>query len=618
MRLDQPCDIAVPDYRAAAGRRCEGSRRRACRRNTSPTALDPRIRRRCDAAARRACARSAPTVREVSLPHTSSRFPSTTSSRPPRRRRTSRASTACGTDSGSTGDGLRGMYEATRSRRLRPRGQAPHPARHLRALGRLLRRLLPARRRQVRALIARRLRPASSSAASTCCSLRRRRPPRSSSARSADPYEMYLCDIFTVTANLAGIPAMSVPIGRVDGLPVGGQFLADALRRSTRCSRAAYALERALGARTRMTRRHAPTTGRWSSGSRCTSSSRRARSSSAAARPSSARRPTRTPARSASALPGALPVLNEHAVELAARAALALGCTVHADVDLRAQELLLSGPAQGLPDLAVRPAARDRGWLEIGDATTARDRASASRACTWRRTRASRSTIGIPGATAIDLNRAGVPLIEIVSEPDIRSRRRGGRVPPRAQADPRVPRGQRRATWRREACASTPTSARAGAATTTLGTKTEVKNMNSFSRRRARARGRVRAAVSRVLEARRARRAADAALGRERGEVRPARRKEESHDYRYFPEPDLPPLVPRSSWIEDVSGRRCPSCPRRAARDSSSDYGLADVRRRRADGEPRRSADYFEARRARARRREGRGELGDGRSARRR
>ena len=42
----------------------------------------------------------------------------------------------------------------------------------------------------------------------------------------SDPYEMYLSDIFTATANLAGMPAMSLPIGRVDGLPVGGQLLA--------------------------------------------------------------------------------------------------------------------------------------------------------------------------------------------------------------------------------------------------------------------------------------------------------------------------------------------------------------------------------------------------------
>jgi aspartyl-tRNA(Asn)/glutamyl-tRNA(Gln) amidotransferase subunit A len=62
----------------------------------------------------------------------------------------------------------------------------------------------------------------------------------------ADPYDMYLSDIFTATANLAGIPAMSLPIGRVDGLPVGGQFLASHFDEFGMFS-AAYALERALG-----------------------------------------------------------------------------------------------------------------------------------------------------------------------------------------------------------------------------------------------------------------------------------------------------------------------------------------------------------------------------------
>lgn len=62
----------------------------------------------------------------------------------------------------------------------------------------------------------------------------------------SDPYDMYLSDIFTATANLAGIPAMSQPIGRVKGLPVGGQLLA-AHFDETRMLRVAYALERALG-----------------------------------------------------------------------------------------------------------------------------------------------------------------------------------------------------------------------------------------------------------------------------------------------------------------------------------------------------------------------------------
>ncbi|MEO7999510.1 MAG: Asp-tRNA(Asn)/Glu-tRNA(Gln) amidotransferase subunit GatA [Gemmatimonadaceae bacterium] len=63
----------------------------------------------------------------------------------------------------------------------------------------------------------------------------------------SDPYEMYLSDIFTVTANLAGIPGMSLPIGRIEGLPVGGQLLASHFDEAT-MFRVAYALERALGA----------------------------------------------------------------------------------------------------------------------------------------------------------------------------------------------------------------------------------------------------------------------------------------------------------------------------------------------------------------------------------
>ena len=63
----------------------------------------------------------------------------------------------------------------------------------------------------------------------------------------ADPYEMYLNDVFTATANLAGVPAMSVPIGRADGLPVGGQLIAGHFDEATMFG-VAYALEAALGA----------------------------------------------------------------------------------------------------------------------------------------------------------------------------------------------------------------------------------------------------------------------------------------------------------------------------------------------------------------------------------
>jgi aspartyl-tRNA(Asn)/glutamyl-tRNA(Gln) amidotransferase subunit A len=70
--------------------------------------------------------------------------------------------------------------------------------------------------------------------------------PAFAAGAKSDPYEMYMSDIFTVTANLAGIPAMSLPIGRVGGLPVGGQLLAPHFGEG-RMFAVARALESALG-----------------------------------------------------------------------------------------------------------------------------------------------------------------------------------------------------------------------------------------------------------------------------------------------------------------------------------------------------------------------------------
>ena len=142
-----------------------------------------------------------------------------------------------------------------------------------------------------------------------------------------------------------------------------------------------------------------------------------------------------------------------------------------------------------------------------------------------------------PGVTAVDLNRAGVPLVEIVSEPDIRSSAEADAYLRALKqileyvdvSDVNMEEGSLRVDAN--------ISARPFGETT-LGTKTEVKNMNSFS------------AVVRALEVEFARQCAVLDAGGaieqqtmlwddEAGQVRPARSKEGSHDYRYFPEPDL-------------------------------------------------------------------------------
>jgi Asp-tRNA(Asn)/Glu-tRNA(Gln) amidotransferase A subunit family amidase len=144
-----------------------------------------------------------------------------------------------------TGEGLRGMYEATRSQ-----GFGPEVTRRI-LLGTYV---LSAgyyeayyrKAQQVRTLIAEDFRGVFSSGVDILFTPTTPTPAFPIGAKAADPYEMYLSDIFTVTANLTGVPAMSVPIGRVDRLPVGGQLMAPHFHEAEMFA-AAYALERALG-----------------------------------------------------------------------------------------------------------------------------------------------------------------------------------------------------------------------------------------------------------------------------------------------------------------------------------------------------------------------------------
>ncbi len=208
-----------------------------------PDDLDPRIRAKCDAALALMRELGAE-VRDVSLPHTGLAIqvyyiiaPAEASSNLAR---------FDGVRYGLRieGDGLRGMYEATRSR-----GFGAEVTRRV-LLGTYV---LSAgyydayyrKAQQVRALITRDFADVFKSGVHLLFTPTTPSPAFELGAKS-DPYEMYLSDIFTCTANLAGVPAMSIPIGRVDGLPVGGQFIAGHFDERAMFV-AAYALERALG-----------------------------------------------------------------------------------------------------------------------------------------------------------------------------------------------------------------------------------------------------------------------------------------------------------------------------------------------------------------------------------
>jgi aspartyl-tRNA(Asn)/glutamyl-tRNA(Gln) amidotransferase subunit B len=250
------------------------------------------------------------------------------------------------------------------------------------------------------------------------------------------------------------------------------------------------------------------------------------------------------------ALPGALPVLNEEAVRLAVLAAHALEATVNETSIFARKNYFYPDLPKGYQISQFDKPLAEHGKLVIGTNTDGKP-------ITVRITRvhmeedAGKSVHDrYAGVTAIDLNRSGVPLIEIVSEPDMRSSVEAGAylralkqvIEYTGVSDANMEEGSLRVDAN--------VSARLRGETK-LGTKTEVKNLNSFS------------GVERALEVEFARQVEVLASGgtitqqtmlwdANRGEVRPARSKEGSHDYRYFPEPDLPPLQLARAWIDQA------------------------------------------------------------------
>ena len=209
-----------------------------------PATLHPAVKERCGKAIASLKAQGA-TITDVSLPHTALAIPVYYIIAP------AEASANLARFDGvryglrEKGAGVREMYEATRAR-----GFGPEVTRRI-LLGTYV---LSAgfydayyrKAQQVRALIAQDFAKVFASGVHVLFTPTTPTPAFKLGAIS-DPYEMYMSDIFTVTANLAGIPGMSLPIGRVDGMPVGGQLLANHFDEPT-MFRAAYALEEALGA----------------------------------------------------------------------------------------------------------------------------------------------------------------------------------------------------------------------------------------------------------------------------------------------------------------------------------------------------------------------------------
>jgi len=175
-------------------------------------------------------------------------------------------------------------------------------------------------------------------------------------------------------------------------------------------------------------------------------------------------------------------------------------------------------------------------------------------------------------SSGIDLNRAGTPLLEIVTEPDMRASAEAAEYAKALHTlvvwlgicDGNMQEGSFR-------CDVNISVRRPGAP---LGTRREIKNLNSFKHI-------VQASDYEInwqideLEDGRAIQQATVLFNPDTGETRAMRTKEDAHDYRYFPDPDLPPLVIAPEWIERVKARM-PELPRVMAARFESQYGLSD------------------------------------------
>lgn len=300
-------------------------------------------------------------------------------------------------------------------------------------------------------------------------------------------------------------------------------------------------------------------------------------------------------------LPGALPVLNRRVIELGARAALALGLRIN-------NQSIFARKNYFYPDLPKgyqisqydQPFSAD-GELELMTA----DRDEAGHPVEWRAKKIAITRLhleedagknvheGLPDIdrySYIDLNRAGTPLAEIVTEPDFRSSweaydyvnhvRRALQWVGASEAD--MEKGNLR-------CEANVSVRRRD--DPKFGTKVELKNLNSVRFMHRAIEFEINRQVG-VLESGGSLKQETRLWDERANETRVMRSKEEAHDYRYFPEPDLPPLIVSDDFIESVR-TAMPELPEARRRRFTEQYGLSFSDASQLTSE-RTLADYYE------------------------
>lgn len=287
-------------------------------------------------------------------------------------------------------------------------------------------------------------------------------------------------------------------------------------------------------------------------------------------------------------MPGVLPVLNKKSLEYAVKAALATNCEIAERSRFERKNYFYPDLPKGYQISQLEHPFSNNGWLEI----TIDDSTKKIRITRIHLEEDAGKLIHeeSPGSSYVDLNRAGVPLIEIVSEPDISSADEAVEYVKKLRSilryigvcDGNMEEGSLR-------CDANVSVREKGSSQ--LGTKTEIKNLNSFKFIQKALEYEIERHIS-TLEAGERITQETRLFDSRKGVTFSMRSKEEAHDYRYFPDPDLLPVIFDRNWIRELKDS-LPELPDDRLQRFTEQYGLT-----RNDAviltSSRELADYFE------------------------
>ena len=269
-------------------------------------------------------------------------------------------------------------------------------------------------------------------------------------------------------------------------------------------------------------------------------------------------------------MPGTLPVINQKAVEYALRVALTLNCTINQYNIFARKNYFYPDLPKGYQISQYELPLGVNGWLDIELASGETKRIGIRRVHMEEDT--GKLTHQDDGTSLVDYNRAGVPLLEIVTEPDIRS---GEEARIYAMKIRQILRylGVNSGDMEKGVLRVEPNISLRPVGSSEFGTRTELKNLNSF---RVLADGTAFEIVRQTAVLNAGQKVVQETRGWHdtRRETFSQRSKEEAEDYRYFPEPDLPPLQLDDVWIEEVRAS-LPELPITKIGRYQTDYGLS-------------------------------------------